>query len=269
MKHLILNADDFGYSYGVNYGIIESHLRGVLTSTTLMAGMPGFDHAVSLAKAHPSLGVGVHLTLTCGRPVLTDHKTLTEPNGDFHSQAYYHNEEQPLDKDEVYREWKAQIEKVLAAGIEPTHLDSHHHVHTFCGLEDVFVRLAREYDLPVRNSRHDCTDNHVQGVPCPNYLVDFIEGSGVHFHTPLTEYAPAIESNMHRILLKAFKTLDCVEIMCHPAYLDTAVMLHSSFNLHRMCEVDLLISPATKAFIEQLEDVSLANYKTFYQEVRK
>ena len=269
MKHLILNADDFGYSYGVNYGIIESHLRGVLTSTTLMAGMPGFDHAVSLAKAHPSLGVGVHLTLTCGRPVLTDHKTLTEPNGDFHSQAYYHNEEQPLDKDEVYREWKAQIEKVLAAGIEPTHLDSHHHVHTFRGREDVFVRLAREYDLPVRNSRHDCTDNHVQGVPCPNYLVDFIEGSGVHFHTPLTEYAPAIESNMHRILLKAFKTLDCVEIMCHPAYLDTAVMLHSSFNLHRMCEVDLLISPATKAFIEQLEDVSLANYKTFYQEVRK
>lgn len=269
MKHLILNADDFGYSYGVNYGIIESHLRGVLTSTTLMAGMPGFDHAVSLAKAHPSLGVGVHLTLTCGRPVLTDHKTLTEPNGDFHSQAYYHNEEQPLDKDEVYREWKAQIEKVLAAGIEPTHLDSHHHVHTFRGLEDVFVRLAREYDLPVRNSRHDCTDNHVQGVPCPNYLVDFIEGSGAHFHTPLTEYAPAIESNMHRILLKAFKTLDCVEIMCHPAYLDTAVMLHSSFNLHRMCEVDLLISPATKAFIEQLEDVSLANYKTFYQEVRK
>ena len=269
MKHLILNADDFGYSYGVNYGIIESHLRGVLTSTTLMAGMPGFDHAVSLAKAHPSLGVGVHLTLTCGRPVLTDHKTLTEPNGDFHSQAYYPNEEQPLDKDEVYREWKAQIEKVLAAGIEPTHLDSHHHVHTFRGLEDVFVRLAREYDLPVRNSRHDCTDNHVQGVPCPNYLVDFIEGSGVHFHTPLTEYAPAIESNMHRILLKAFKTLDCVEIMCHPAYLDTAVMLHSSFNLHRMCEVDLLISPATKAFIEQLEDVSLANYKTFYQEVRK
>lgn len=269
MKHLILNADDFGYSYGVNYGIIESHLRGVLTSTTLMAGMPGFDHAVSLAKAHPSLGVGVHLTLTCGRPVLTDHKTLTEQNGDFHPQAYYHNEEQPLDKEEVYREWKAQIEKVLAAGIQPTHLDSHHHAHTFRDLEDVFVRLAREYDLPVRNSRRACTDNHVQGIPCPNYLVDFIEGSGAHFHTPLTEYAPAIEANMHRILLEAFKTLDCVEIMCHPAYLDTAVMLHSSFNQHRMCEVDLLTSPATKAFIEQLQDVSLANYKTFYQEVRK
>lgn len=63
--------------------------------------------------------------------------------------------------------------------------------------------------------------------------------------------------------------MKCMFGICHPAYLDTAVMLHSSFNLHRMCEVDLLISPATKAFIEQLEDVSLANYKTFYQEVRK
>ena len=177
MKHLIFNADDFGYSYGVNYGILESHLRGVLTSTTLMAGMPGFDHAVALAKAHPSLGVGVHLTLTCGRPLLPGHRTLTEPNGDFHPLAFYHSEAQPLDSGEVYREWKAQIDKVIAAGIQPTHLDSHHHVHTFRGLEAVFVRLAREYRLPVRNSRRDCADDQVQGVPCPNYLVDFIEGS--------------------------------------------------------------------------------------------
>ena len=56
MKHLILNADDFGYSYGVNYGIIESHLRGVLTSTTLMAGMPGFDHAVISGQGASFLG---------------------------------------------------------------------------------------------------------------------------------------------------------------------------------------------------------------------
>lgn len=269
MKYLILNADDFGYSHGVNYGIIESHLRGVLTSTTLMAGMPGFEHAVSLAKAHPSLGVGVHLTLTCGRPVLSGHRTLAEPNGDFHRVSYYHTDDQPLDQDEVYREWKAQIEKVIAAGIQPTHLDSHHHVHTFRNLEDVFVRLAREYDLPVRNSRRDCTDGTVQGVPCPNYLVDYIEGSGADFQTALPAYAPAIEANMHRILERSFQTLDCVEVMCHPAYLDTAVMLHSSFNLHRMCEVDLLTKPETAAFLDQLQDVSLANYRTFYQEVRK
>lgn len=269
MRYLIINADDFGYSHGVNYGIIESHLRGVLTSTTLMAGMPGFEHAVSLAKRTPTLGVGVHLTLTCGRPVLSGYKTLTEDDGSFHSLPFYHTDKLPLDRDEVYREWKAQIDKVIAAGIEPTHLDSHHHVHTFRGLEDVFVRLAREYDLPVRNSRMNCTSDNVQGVPCPNYLVDYIEGSGVGFQTPLPEYAPVIEANMHRILQQAFQTMDCVEIMCHPAYIDTAVMSHSSFNLHRMCEVDLLIKPETAAFIAQLPEVSAVNYRTFYQGVKK
>lgn len=269
MKQLIINADDFGYSHGVNYGIIESHLRGVLTSTTLMAGMPGFDHAVSLAKHTPTLGIGVHLTLTCGRPLLTGHKTLTEADGAFHNLSYYHTDDTPLDYDEVYREWKAQIDKVIAAGIAPTHLDSHHHVHTFRGLEDVFVRLAREYDLPVRNSRRGCTSDTVQGVPCPNYLVDYIDGSGVGFQTPLPEYAPVIEANMRRILQKVFQTLDCVEIMCHPAYLDTAVMAHSSFNLHRMCEVDLLTKPETAAFLAQLPEVTTVNYKTFYQGVNK
>ena len=83
----------------------------------------------------------------------------------------------------------------------------------------------------------------------------------------LMKVATAVEENMHRIVQDAFERFDCVEVMCHPAYLDTAVMLHSSFNLHRMCEVDLLTSPATKAFVEQLEDVSLANYHTL--EVRK
>lgn len=269
MKHLILNADDFGYSYGVNYGILESHLRGILTSTTLMAGMPGFDHAVTLAKAHPTLGVGVHLTLTCGRPVLSGHQTLVEADGSFHKLSFYQTDDRPLDRDEVYREWKAQIEKVLAAGIQPTHLDSHHHVHTFRGLEDVFVQLAREYQLPVRNSRKDCTAPTVQGVPCPNCLIDFIEDSGVHFHNTLAEYAPAVETNMRRKVREALAQYDCVEVMCHPAYIDTDVMLHSSFNLHRMCEIDLLVSPENRAFAEQLPDVSLANYRIFHEEVHK
>lgn len=265
MKKLILNADDFGYSYGVNYGILESHLRGILTSTTLMAGMPGFDHAVSLAKAHPTLGVGVHLTLTCGRPVLGGHKTLTEATGTFHSLSFYKQEDTVLDQNEVYDEWKAQIEKVLASGIEPTHLDSHHHVHIFKGLEAVFVRLAKEYRLPVRNSKPSRTDGMIDGVPCPNCLIDFIESSNVHFHTPLPEYAVGIWDCMQRIVREAFETMDTVEVMCHPAYLDTDVMLTSSFNLHRMCEVDLLVSPDTRAYVERL-GVSLASYKGLWEE---
>ena len=64
MRKLINNADDFGYSHAINYGIIDSYLDGILTSTTLMPGMPGFQHAVALAKKNPCLGNGIHLTKT-------------------------------------------------------------------------------------------------------------------------------------------------------------------------------------------------------------
>lgn len=84
MKHLIINADDFGYSKAVNLGIMESHINGVLTSTTLMANMPGVDHAVSLLKDMPNLCVGAHLTLTCGKPMLGEKvSTLIKENEYF------------------------------------------------------------------------------------------------------------------------------------------------------------------------------------------
>lgn len=78
MGKVIFNSDDFGYSYGVNYGILDAYQRGILTSTTLMANMPGFEHAVKLKKEVPGLGVGVHLTLTCGKPLLENVDSLTE-----------------------------------------------------------------------------------------------------------------------------------------------------------------------------------------------
>lgn len=264
MKQLIFNADDFGYSRGVNYGIIDSHLHGILTSTTIMSGMPGFDHAVSLAKTYPSLGVGIHLTLTCGYPLLKGHKTLTTDNGAFHKLGFYKDPNTVLDEQEVYLEWKTQIEKVYASGILPTHLDAHHHIHIFKNLEPVFIRLAKEFSLPIRNSKGANAQGEIDGISCPNLLIDFIEDSGVHFDTPLTKYAPAIEINMQRSIKTALKQYDCIEIMCHPAYLDTSVMLHSSFNLHRMCEIDLLTSPNSHSFIEQLSNTTLTNYAIFH-----
>ena len=70
MKKLIMNADDFGLSEAVNYGILKGFQDGILTSTTIMANMPGFDHAVEMAKQHPEMHIGVHLNLTCYKPLL-------------------------------------------------------------------------------------------------------------------------------------------------------------------------------------------------------
>ena len=136
MGKVIFNSDDFGYSHGVNYGIVDAYQRGILTSTTLMANMPGFEHAVKLKKELPDLGVGVHLTLTCGKPLLENVDSLVE--GDQFKQLSFYTKPFEIDNDQLYQEWNAQIQKVYRAGIIPTHLDSHHHTHTF----DIIRKLS-------------------------------------------------------------------------------------------------------------------------------
>ena len=80
MRKLIVNADDFGFSEAVNHGILKAMEDGIVTSTSIMANMPGFAHAAALYHEHPDMAVGVHLNLTCYRPLLSTHKTLvTEP----------------------------------------------------------------------------------------------------------------------------------------------------------------------------------------------
>ena len=150
MGKVIFNSDDFGYSYGVNYGIVDAYQRGILTSTTLMANMPGFEHAVKLKKELPNLGVGVHLTLTCGKPLLKNVDSLME--GDRFKHLSYYKQPFEVDGDQLYQEWNTQIQKVYRAGIIPTHLDSHHHTHTFGMNQEVVVALAKKYDLPVRGN---------------------------------------------------------------------------------------------------------------------
>ncbi|MDR6997654.1 putative glycoside hydrolase/deacetylase ChbG (UPF0249 family) [Neobacillus niacini] len=138
----IVNADDFGYSRAVNYGILDSHLLGIVNSTTMMMNMPGVEHAVEIAKRFPSLGVGIHLVLTCGKPLVGDVSTLVGNQGNFKSLSSIDFDK--LSLQELEREWTEQI------GLEPTHMDSHHHVHTRKELLPIVQKLANRYELPVR-----------------------------------------------------------------------------------------------------------------------
>ncbi|MFC3420016.1 chitin disaccharide deacetylase [Salinicoccus hispanicus] len=222
MIKFIINADDFGYSRAVNYGIIDAHTEGVLTSTTLMTNMPGAQHAFELAKSHPSLGIGVHLTLTCGRPLLDSHHTLVDSNGDFkklhHYQAKFH-----VDPDELYDEWQAQIEKFLSTGLRPTHLDSHHHVNNLEAMQTMFIKLAREYQLPVRNNFAGIRDH---GLTTTDYF----------------EYQPDVVLLDSERIFEKYKDYDSVEIMCHPAYIDKFLMNSSSYATPRIEELDAMTS---------------------------
>src|SRR5579863_8807822 len=119
---LIVNADDFGYTRSVNEGIIEAHRDGILTATTLMANGAAFEHAVEHARHNPTLDVGCHLVLVEGQSVLDPARALPTSLGDMVG-AVMRGRLSP------YEELRAQVEKIVAAGIRPTHLDAHKHTH--------------------------------------------------------------------------------------------------------------------------------------------
>jgi len=153
-KRLIINADDFGLCPGVNRAVVEAHNRGVLTSATLMAAAPAADEAVEIARQTPTLGVGVHLNLLEGRPVLQPDQILPLLNarGEFALSASKLALTSLLSKrlrNTVETELAAQIEWVLARRIKPTHLDSHKHIHAFATIWPIVCRLARRFDISV------------------------------------------------------------------------------------------------------------------------
>lgn len=238
---VIINADDFGYSNGVNYGIIDAYHNGILTSTTCLTNGYGFNHAIQLAKENPKLGVGVHLTLTSGKPVIDKLSSLTDSNGNFKKYSHYENKFY-IDAKELYVEWKSQIERFLSTGLKPTHLDSHHHVNNLENIKPVFLQLASEYNLPVRN-------NLGRNEDYPDIkMVDYFE------------YQPETILKATQEIKNNYKSYKTIEIMCHPAYIDKILRDSSSFVMPRIEEVDILTSKHAKNTFTVANGFSLINY---------
>jgi len=145
---LILNADDFGLTQGINRAVEELHQAGALTSATLMATGPAFDDAVRVALRNPALGVGCHLVFADGIPVShpesiptllgSDGKTFRPSLLDF-AQALLRG---TIAEADLVRETQAQIQKLQRAGIDVTHIDSHKHTHLFPGVARPVLHIA-------------------------------------------------------------------------------------------------------------------------------
>ena len=152
MKALIVNADDLGWSEGVNRGIAEAHRGGIVTSASLLANGRAFASAVELTRSEPRLGVGIHLCLSDIPPVLRPSSVpgLVNAQGVLSGEPgglLLRRLRGRLNLSEVEREWDAQIRKVREAGVAPTHLDGHKHVHMLPGLFEIAVRLAVQHEI--------------------------------------------------------------------------------------------------------------------------
>jgi len=132
-----VNADDFGRSSAVNEGIIVSHQKGIVTSTSLMTDRDAFAEAVALAKANPKLGIGLHLDLDAFFNVQHGVGRLLN----------YKDAALPMNA--IVQETERQLEKIRATGLPITHVDGHHHVHLRPELFAAVAALTAKYKIPV------------------------------------------------------------------------------------------------------------------------
>lgn len=257
MKQLIVNADDFALTPGVSQGIIKAHKNGIVTSTTIMVNSPHFEEAVSILKATPSIGVGVHLNLSWGKPLLPENfiLSLIDHNGKFYRKP--HLLPSNVKTDEIQMELEAQINKAIDAGLKISHLDSHHHIHT-SRLEffQLCLKLAEKYKLPLRTLENtERTLLHNSKIPTPDNFIGSFFGR------------QHISEDYILSILNAIP-VGISELMCHPGISDEFLINESSYVDERQIELNLLTEPAIK---QQLNNygVELVNYTIFQNEIAK
>jgi predicted glycoside hydrolase/deacetylase ChbG (UPF0249 family) len=229
VKRLIVNADDFGRTPGVNAGILEAHAGGIVTSATVMVLEPHAARGIrDAAERGPKLSLGVHFTLTGGGPPASAARAVPTlaPGGRFPRTA----EELPsrIPECELRTELEAQIEVFhVLARRPPTHLDSHHHAARHPDVAPVFAAVARERSLPVRAvDDEDRRALREAGVCTPDrFFGDF--------------YGPdASRATLEKILASLPDGVS--ELMCHPARVDDALRRGSSYADERDLEREVL-----------------------------
>jgi chitin disaccharide deacetylase len=264
MKSLIVNADDFGYTAGINAGILRAFQDGILTSTTIMASGPAFDDAVALVRANPSMDVGVHLVLVGGKAVAPSAEipSLAKANGDLPDSLLELVGKLSgglIQTEDIEREFRAQIERVMAAGISPSHLDTHKHTHVHPIVMEALFRIAREFGIlrvrrPFEEAQTASKFSGPNGGLTQRFLVAAASIAAPAFRRGLKSYnllapdhffgARMTGSMSSAALRHVIENLPdgTSEIMCHPGVCD-AELERSSTRLkqERQLELDALL----------------------------
>ncbi len=252
MKKIYINADDYGSTPGVSYGMYEAFDQGIITSATMLATTEWFDHGVRLHNLKgKKLDLGIHLTLTYGK-ALTKNKLLSDAEGNFIRPFY--KELSDLDAkisdeyvEEVREEWGAQFDKLIQSGIEITHIDSHHHVHLLNEkLYALAVEFSKKYKIPIRRSFS---------------AIDLKPGIGPSAHVEIYDTRRSIEYVDGVMESNA----DDIEVSCHVAFIDEVLSSSSGYIQGRLDDWKFLKQLRDEKYFEN-RGYKVCTYKEFNYE---
>jgi predicted glycoside hydrolase/deacetylase ChbG (UPF0249 family) len=269
-RRVIVNADDFGFTPAVTAGILEAHAAGTVGSTSMMVHCPGWDDAVTHARATPTLDIGLHLNLLVGKPLVAA-RSLSDPRtgsflplGTIVRRALFG----ALDSGEIAAEVTAQLDALAAAGIRCTHIDSHRHTHALPVIRGAVARVAERLGLPLRRP----VESHLsmagglasqlhRGVIGAAWRVTSVGAprtrAADHFNGVTMQGAGDFAGDFTRTIDKL--PGGTTEIMVHPGRVDDALIAIDSFTHPRERELAALTSPAVRERLRR-EDLRVITF---------
>jgi hopanoid biosynthesis associated protein HpnK len=285
VRRLIVNADDFGLTRGVNRAIVESHRDGIVTSSTLMANGQAFEDAIAHAKSASRLSVGCHVVLVDGSPVLGGQQASTLFDQKADDGRFYDGlgafalraVSGRVDADEIEAEVTAQIRKLQSAGVSVSHLDTHKHTHILPQVLRALLRAARTCGVPaVRNPFGPVRFSILAKYPrlWKRYgQVTVLNRLGGRFRNSVTNAGMlttdgtvgvvatgAMDSYLFRSIVDSLPE-GTWELVCHPGYNDAELgSIRTRLRESRAVELRLLTSPKALELLVR-SGVQLISYR--------
>jgi predicted glycoside hydrolase/deacetylase ChbG (UPF0249 family) len=268
---LMINADDFGMCHDENEATIEGLLGGAFTSATILVPCPWFEEAAEFSRNHPEIDVGVHLTLTSEwerykwGPVLGRHHvpSLTDARGYLWPDVPHVFEHDRLD--EAEDELNAQIQRALGAGIDVTHIDCHMGpLHLRADYHDVYLRLARDFRLPLRVTPRKLMRRQGLGP-----ILDALDRDDILYPDHFIFGGPPSPDDTETYWTNLIRNLrpGISEVYCHPAYARAELKGCARDAAQREADFRFFTSERARRLISG-ENIELINYRTLRDAMR-
>lgn len=285
MKRLIVNADEFGFTPGVNKGMMEAMESGIVTSTSAVANMPDVEDVTSLIGRLPHISIGIHFNLTVGRPVspVGRIRSLVNGEGEFLRRAFV--KRMLLGKikmSEMVTELDAQVRRLIGLGVCPSHFDSHQNKHLYPMFFTAALEAAKRSGIKRMRSHNrylfiHCGHRHHKIVryyltnpkkimthSFSRLMTQFARARGLRTPDRLISpaYADSSRKHLRDTWLLMAKTLPqgISEIYVHPGYADALLARYASYVKEREDEIRVLVSPEVRSALAQ-NNVELISFR--------